>query len=65
LTAAAARADGTARAIERAVLDYFAGWFEGDAARMEAASNPELSTRSRRADGDEGSKIARAASIWA
>jgi hypothetical protein len=35
----------TARAIERAVLDYFEGWFEGDAGRMERALHPELAKR--------------------
>ncbi len=35
----------TARAIERAVLDYFEGWFDGDAERMERAVHPELVKR--------------------
>jgi hypothetical protein len=39
---------GTARAIERAVLDYFEGWFDGDAERMERALHPELAKRSLR-----------------
>ena len=39
-----------ARAIERAVLDYFEGWFEGDADRMARALHPELAKR--RLDGD-------------
>ena len=34
-----------ARAIERAVLDYFEGWFEGDAERMERALHPNLVKR--------------------
>jgi hypothetical protein len=42
---------GTARAVERAVLDYFEGWFEGDAERMERALHPELAKRSLR-DGE-------------
>jgi len=39
-----------ARAIERAVLDYFEGWFDGDAARMERALHPELAKRPGRVD---------------
>jgi ketosteroid isomerase-like protein len=35
----------TVRSIERTVLDYFEGWFEGDAARMEQALHPELAKR--------------------
>jgi uncharacterized protein (DUF2267 family) len=52
LTAAAGWGVETARAIERAVLDYFEGWFEGDAARMEAALHPELAKRSWRSEGE-------------
>ena len=33
-------------AIERAVLDYFEGWFGGDPVRMERALHPELVKRS-------------------
>ena len=33
-------------AIERAVLDYFEGWFEGDPVRMQRALHPELVKRS-------------------
>ena len=36
---------GTARAIERAVLDYFEGWFEGDVERMRRALHPDLAKR--------------------
>jgi hypothetical protein len=32
-------------AIVRTVLDYFEGWFEGDAIRMERALHPELAKR--------------------
>ena len=32
-------------AIERAALDYYEGWFEGDAARMERALHPGLAKR--------------------
>ncbi len=32
-------------AIRQTVLDYFEGWFEGDAARMERALHPELAKR--------------------
>jgi hypothetical protein len=38
-------------AIERTVLDYFEGWFDGDAARMERALHPELAKRTLRDDG--------------
>ena len=34
-------------AIVRAALDYFEGWFDGDAARMERALHPDLAKRSR------------------
>ncbi len=36
---------GTARAIERAVRDYFEGWFDSDVERMERALHPELVKR--------------------
>jgi hypothetical protein len=38
-------------AVVQVVLDYFEGWFEGDAARMERALHPELAKRSLGADG--------------
>jgi Putative lumazine-binding len=38
-------ANGEAEAIERTVLDYFEGWFEGDAERMRRALHPELVKR--------------------
>jgi Putative lumazine-binding len=34
-----------ADAIRQTVLDYFEGWFEGDAARMERALHPDLAKR--------------------
>jgi hypothetical protein len=34
------------QAIEQTVLDYFEGWFDGDAARMERALHPGLAKRS-------------------
>jgi hypothetical protein len=34
------------QAIERTVLDYFEGWFDGDAGRMERALHPQLAKRS-------------------
>jgi hypothetical protein len=34
------------QAIERTVLDYFEGWFDGDAVRMERALHPQLAKRS-------------------
>jgi hypothetical protein len=37
-------------AIERTVLDYFEGWFAGDAVRMERALHPELVKRSLERD---------------
>jgi putative lumazine-binding protein len=33
-------------AIVRTVLDYFEGWFDGDAVRMERALHPDLAKRS-------------------
>src|SRR5207247_1980950 len=33
-------------AVTKVVLDYFEGWFEGDAARMKRALHPELAKRS-------------------
>jgi hypothetical protein len=37
-------------AIERAVLDYFEGWFDGDPVRMKRALHPELVKRSLERD---------------
>ena len=37
-------------AIVSAVLDYFEGWFDGDAGRMERALHPELAKRIVRTD---------------
>jgi hypothetical protein len=37
-------------AITRAVLDYFEGWFDGNASRMERALHPGLAKRSLEAD---------------
>jgi hypothetical protein len=34
------------QAIKSTVLDYFEGWFEGDAGRMERALHPQLAKRS-------------------
>ena len=36
------------RAIETTVLDYFEGWFDGDAGRMEHALHPQLAKRALR-----------------
>ena len=36
---------GDEGAIVDAVLDYFEGWYDGDAARMERALHPELAKR--------------------
>jgi hypothetical protein len=38
-------------AIEATVLDYFEGWFDGDAERMERALHPQLAKRALR-DGE-------------
>jgi hypothetical protein len=38
-------------AIVEAVLDYFEGWFDGDAGRMERALHPGLAKRSLDKDG--------------
>jgi hypothetical protein len=38
-------------AVTSAVLDYFEGWFDGDAARMERALHPELAKRKLLEDG--------------
>jgi hypothetical protein len=38
-------------AIVEAVLDYFEGWFDGDAVRMERALHPDLAKRSLEQDG--------------
>jgi len=37
-------------AVRAAVLDYFEGWFEADAARMRRALHPALAKRSRHQD---------------
>lgn len=41
----------TEAAVVNAVLDYFEGWFDGDAARMERALHPGLAKRSLEDDG--------------
>lgn len=38
-------------AIVAAALDYFDGWFDGDATRMERALHPKLAKRALKADG--------------
>jgi hypothetical protein len=38
-------------AVVNAVLDYFEGWFDGDAGRMERALHPGLAKRSLQKDG--------------
>jgi hypothetical protein len=40
-------------AIERAVLDYFEGWFYGDPVRLERALHPDLVKRSLEKDPSE------------
>ncbi len=39
------------RAVTATALDYFEGWFDGDAARMERALHPDLCKRAIRPDG--------------
>ena len=41
----------TEAAIVSTVLDYFEGWFDGDAARMERALHPDLAKRALEQDG--------------
>ena len=50
MNASAAKNVEAARAIERTILDYFEGWFDGDAARMKRALHPELAKRPRGGD---------------
>ena len=50
LSTSAAKDVEAARAIERTILDYFEGWFDGDAARMKRALHRELAKRPRRGD---------------
>ncbi|MDX6476415.1 MAG: hypothetical protein QOH95_1926 [Gaiellaceae bacterium] len=38
------------QAVEAAVLDYFEGWFDGDAGRMERALHPDLAKRALEKD---------------
>lgn len=38
-------------AVVDAVLDYFEGWFDGDATRMERALHPDLAKRALEPDG--------------
>ena len=48
----------TEAAIVSAVLDYFEGWFDGDAGvRMERALHPDLAKRSLEKDGQTLDKI--------
>ncbi|MEO7381233.1 MAG: nuclear transport factor 2 family protein [Paracoccaceae bacterium] len=42
--------DANRGAVRAAVMDYFAGWFDGDAARMEGALHPDLVKRGMRRD---------------
>ena len=41
----------TEAAVVSTVLDYFEGWFDGDAARMERALHPDLAKRALATDG--------------
>jgi hypothetical protein len=42
--------EGDREAITSTVMDYFEGWFEGDAARMERALHPDLAKRGARVE---------------
>ena len=44
-------------AIERTVLDYFEGWFDGDPVRMERALHAELVKRSLERDPSQGETL--------
>jgi hypothetical protein len=57
VTKAAAPGVEAARAIERAALDYFEGWFDGDAVRMARALHPELAKRPGRVDDSLGETL--------
>jgi hypothetical protein len=48
---AVAERTATEAAIVSTVLDYFEGWFDGDAVRMERALHPGLAKRSLEQDG--------------
>ena len=43
-------ADDTQKAIVATALDYYEGWYDGDAARMDRALHPQLVKRSLEAD---------------
>jgi hypothetical protein len=43
--------NGEEGAVVDAVLDYFEGWFDGDAGRMERALHPDLAKRGLEKDG--------------
>jgi hypothetical protein len=47
-----------AAAIRSCLLDYFEGWFDGDAARMERALHPALAKHSLRQDPDRSETLA-------
>ena len=51
-------------AVVQAALDYFEGWFEGDAARMERALHPELAKRSLGVDDAGAEKLDAAPADW-
>jgi hypothetical protein len=50
---------GDEAAIVGAVLDYFEGWFEGNAARMDRALHPELAKRSIRQTSSDPDRLER------
>jgi hypothetical protein len=51
-------------AIERAVLDYFEGWFDGDPVRIERALHPELVKRSLEKDASRREKLRTITAEW-
>ncbi|MFG1820029.1 nuclear transport factor 2 family protein [Kribbella sp. NPDC049174] len=55
--AAESSADDRA-AVVRTALDYFEGWFDGDAARIESALHPELAKRSLGQDSSDPEQLA-------
>jgi hypothetical protein len=47
--------------IKQAVLDYFDGWFDGDAERMERALHPGLAKRALK---DDGASLEELTAVW-
>jgi hypothetical protein len=49
--------DGDAAAIRACILDYFDGWFDGDADRMDRALHPALAKHAVGQGGDRGDEL--------